>query len=298
MLVLAALGLACTGAALSPLGASAAADVAHGHLKQVIPVNPAQLFAPLAQYRTFTRAQLGDISTELPTLLGAEQAGDMSAARAAWLAPHLHWLEIGQDDGAYGAFGALGRSIDGTAAGYRGGVHNADFTGFHRIEYELWTADDISAAAAQTVTLENLIAKLRRIGMAKELPRSATALQNWVLRAHEILEDADRDTLTGDDDYGSATGVASVTADASATDEMLKLLEPVIEPRAPKLTARGEGDIARIQRVAKTTEVNGQWVAVAQLPQLQREQLDAAVGEALENLAPISDIIHVDGAQL
>jgi hypothetical protein len=30
------------------------------------------------------------------------------------LTAHLTWLKIGQDDGAYGAFGELGRAIDGT----------------------------------------------------------------------------------------------------------------------------------------------------------------------------------------
>jgi iron uptake system EfeUOB component EfeO/EfeM len=266
--------------------------------KRVVPVFVQQLWAPLDTYRSYASTELGDISSELTALLSAEQAGDMAAARADWLAPHLHWLLIGQDDGAYGAFGALGRSIDGTAAGYVGGVRSAEFTGFHRIEYELWTADDLSAAAAQTTTLQALIAKLQRIGMDRELPKSATALQNWVLRAHEILEDADRDTLTGDDDYGSGTGVASVTADAQATAEILTLLKPVITPRAPKLEARCRSDLARIEWVADATRVDGDWVGITELPTLQREALDAAVGQATEDLAPISDIIHVLGAKL
>ena len=37
-----------------------------------------------------------------------------------------------------------------------------------------------------------------------------------MLRPHEIFEDANRDTLSGEDEYGSGTALASLTADVAA----------------------------------------------------------------------------------
>ena len=90
---------------------------------------------------------------------------------------HLAWLDIGQDDGAYGCFGALGGEIDGTAAGLVGGTASPQFTGFHKIELDLWTDGNLTAAAADTATLQQLV-KTRDSDPNRDLsfPRVRTAL--------------------------------------------------------------------------------------------------------------------------
>lgn len=263
--------------------------------KYVIDVFQGQLVRPMLSYRAYVNGLLTQLNGQLSTLLAAEQAGNLPAAEAAWLPAHLSWLEIGQDDGAYGAFGALGGQIDGLADGHVGGTASPGFAGFHRIEFELWTKSDTSAAALATVALQALVARLERIGMARELPLSVSSLSAWVLRCHEILEDADRDSLTAYDNYGSGSDIASVSADVSATREMLSVLAPVIRPRAPHLLAVARAQLRALDRAATATVADGQWVAVAALPQAQRERVDAAAGAALETLAPVSDLIHVAG---
>ena len=71
-------------------------------------------------------------------------------------------------------------------------------------------------------------ARLAERKLGPELPMTPVGLSIWTLRSHEILEDGLRDSLTGDDEYGSGTALASITADVSATREMLALLSPVI----------------------------------------------------------------------
>ena len=128
-----------------------------------------------------------------------------------------------------------------------------------------------------------------------ELPATDVGVANWVLRPHEILEDAMRDTLTGDDDYGSGTGLASITADVSAVGQLLGLLAPVLDPLAPNLVARADGQLSAVLAAVDQTEINGTWVAVGDLPTLARERVDAAVGAALETLAPIPDLLTSTG---
>jgi high-affinity iron transporter len=263
-----------------------------------IPVVVGQLILPIRSFRGYVRQRLSTLDGQLATLLAAAQAGDLPSARADWLPAHLSWLEVGEDDKSYTAFGELGGEIDGVAAGLVGGVASPQFTGFHKIEYDLWVRRDTAAAATDAIHLQSLLAQIPKRGLSRWLPGTAAALSNWVLRCHEILEDAQRDTLTGDDDYGSDADVASVTADVMATREMLRLLAPAIQARVRGVVKVARSRLARVMTAADSTLVDGHWLGVMQLPVRQREKLDAAVDSALETLAPISDIIRVAGGAM
>jgi hypothetical protein len=255
---------------------------------------PAEL-GPLSTYRTYVARQLSMVQVDLNTLAGAIGAGNLAEAESDWSTAHLAWLDIGQDDGAYSCFGDLGGDIDGTAAGLVGGAASPQFTGFHKVELDLWTYRNLSAAAADTATLQQLVETLVAIPLATELPTTDAGVASWVLRPHEVLEDALRDTLTGDDDYGSGTGLASITADVSATRELLTLLAPVLDPLAPDLIARANGQLSAVLAAVDQTESNGTWVAVGNLPTVARGGVDAAVDAALETLAPIPDLLTSTG---
>jgi len=250
---------------------------------------------PLISYRLYVVHELLTLRADVKALAGAISAGNLAAAQSDWLTAHLVWLDIGQDDGAYGCFGELGDEIDGTAAGLLGGTASPQFTGFHRIELDLWTDGSLTSAAADTATLQQLVNTLIAIPIGTELPVTGAGIANWVLRPHEILEDAMRDTLTGDDDYGSGTGLASITADVSAVRELLGLLAPALNPLAPQLVARANGQLNAVLDAVGQTQANGTWVAVSALPTVAREQVDAAVGAALATLAPIPDLLTSTG---
>ncbi|HEY6525123.1 MAG TPA: EfeM/EfeO family lipoprotein, partial [Solirubrobacteraceae bacterium] len=266
-----------------------------GRGPDVVPVPALELDPPMMAYRAYVRRLFSAVERQLATLSGGLRAGDVAGAESAWLAAHLSWLEIGQDDGAYGAFGQLGRQIDGTAAGLVGGTADPEFTGFHKVELDLWTDHDLAAATSDAAELARLVARLAERKLGPELPMTPVGLSIWTRRSHEILEDGLRDSLTGDDEYGSGTALASITADVSATREMLTLLSRVIGPRAPRLVGRARRQLAAGIRAAQAARIGGRWVAVAAVPAPLRERVDAAVGAVLETLAPISDLIQVAG---
>jgi hypothetical protein len=252
-------------------------------------------FVPLDAYRRSVGRDLATVRADVGVLTAAISAGNLADAESDWFTAHLAWLDIGQDDGAYGCFGDLGGEIDGTAAGLVGGTASPQFTGFHKIELDLWRDGNLAAAAADTATLQQLLETLAAIPIGTELPSTDAGVASWVLRPHEILEDAGRDTLTGDDDYGSGTGLASITADVSAVGQLLGLLAPVLDPLAPSLVARANGQLSAVLTAVDQAEINGASVAVGDLPTPARERVDAAVGAVLETLAPIPDLLTSTG---
>ena len=250
----------------------------------------------LSEYRAYVAGKLATLQGLLGALSAAVGSGNLAAARSAWLSAHLTWLEIGQDDGAYGAFGTLGGEIDGLAAGHRLGTADPGFTGFHRVEFDLWTRRDLGAAATDTATLQKLLARLMKTPLARNLPATATGIGNWLLRPHEVLEDALRDSLTADDDYGSGTDLASISADVAAVRVLLSELAPGLKLFSPHLLGQATGRLDALIAAVDATRVQGGWVSIENLAVRQREQVDADVDAALETLAPIPDLLTSTGS--
>ena len=250
----------------------------------------------LSEYRAYVARKLSTLRARVAALGTAIGSGNLAEAQSAWLAAHLTWLEIGQDDGAYGAFGALGGKIDGLAAGHRLGTADPGFTGFHRIEFDLWTKRDLQAAASDTGILHHLLTKLTNVPLSTYLPATPTGIGNWLLRPHEALEDALRDSLTADDDYGSGTDLASITADVAAVRTLLSELAPLLHPVAPHLLSQASTELDSLIAAIDATHANDNGVSIKDLPLRQRQQVDADVGAALETLAQIPDLLTSTGS--
>jgi high-affinity iron transporter len=253
-----------------------------------------QLIRPLSHYRVYADARLRAVKAQIATLRARLAAGDRRGAQSAWLTAHLTWLTIGQDDGAYGAFGDLGGRIDGTAEGVVGGTSSPRFTGFHRVEFDLFRRHDLAAAARDARVLARLVNTITVRAVAETyLPATTTAISAWTLRCHEVLEDALRDSLTYNDDYGSNSDAASVAADVTATREMLAVLTPPLSSRSPRLIVAGRRDLASVDRALAAARTGRGWLSLHALSRRRRQQIDAAVDAALETLAPVSELTQV-----
>ena len=250
---------------------------------------------PVIAYEAYVTQQLNVLAGEVTALQSAIASGSLAQAEAAWLTAHLTWQRLGA---AYDAFGTLGTNIDGLAPGQAvgqapGAPGGSSFEGFHRIELDLWGEQDLGAAGADAAQLAANVAVL-----VEQFSIDAIAPAELPLRAHEILEDSLRTELSGDDDYGSGTDMASVEADVSGTEVLLHLLAPLLKARAPELVSRAMVQLNRLDVALAATMQDGRWVAVSQVPLSRREQVDGAIGAALEILAVIPDIMPVVGSTL
>jgi high-affinity iron transporter len=259
----------------------------------VAPVTVIELVPPLAKYSVYVDKLLGLLRTQVGALRGAIRGGALPAAELDWSKAHFTWLELGQDDAAYGAFGELGQQIDGLAAGLPHTVANPNFTGFHRVELDLWKHHDIQAATADSARLAALVEKLSPTIVQHDLPLTATSLDSWVLRCHEILEDAIRDSLSQDDDYGSNSDLTSLAADVNATYEMLNVLGPAITARRPQIVPDAARDLRTVARAIVRAGGPSRYRDLRTLPLRERQALDSATGAAAETLAPVSEILQV-----
>lgn len=259
----------------------------------VLPVATIQLAQPIARFTEYVDGRLLRLRPQLQQLQRAADSGDLQAAERAWQPAHVTYLEIGEDDAAYGSFGELGEQIDGLAAGLPNTTSKRGFTGFHRVEFDLWRRRDVAAAARDTTQLRGFVNRLTPQAVAADFKLNSLSVDAWVLRCHEILEDGLRDSLTGNDDYGSNSDLASLSADVTATREMMSVLAPLIGPRGPQIVPTATTELRTLDAAITAAGGTGAHITLIKLPARSRQDLDEATGAATETLAPVSEILQV-----
>jgi iron uptake system EfeUOB component EfeO/EfeM len=226
------------------------------------------------------------LSRELTTLDAAVRRGDLAAARLVWLQAHSHYVRIG---GTGGAFGTSAAAIDGLPSASSGGVRGSDFTGFHLVEQLLWNG-------GTRVQLQAAITRLSRdvATLATTLRAGAGQPRELILAPRRILETAARSTLTGDDDFGSHSGLATLAADVTGARQLMQVLDPLLQKRNRDLAARvEEGLTALAEQLAQVRLPDGRYPTLQSLDARRRERLDGAVDGLLELVAQVPTTLQL-----
>ncbi|MGH3216886.1 MAG: EfeM/EfeO family lipoprotein [Trebonia sp.] len=265
----------------------------------VKPVTVQDLTPANDSYQKYAAAQLTDLAAQVATIQSDLRRDDIARAKQDWLAAQLDWERVGA---SYDSFGDLGRAVDGLPDGYPGGVNDKDFTGLHRLEYGLWHGQRAAELEQVTAVLARNVATVRKNLTTDDLAGDPT---NLPIRAHEILEDALRDHLSGIDDQGSGAAFAETYADVQVTRAILGYLAPLIDARQPGLagTLTAELDTLdqallapRAPRAPGAAQANGAWTSLGAASPAVREHVNAAIGAELESVASVPDLLEVPPA--
>jgi iron uptake system EfeUOB component EfeO/EfeM len=248
--------------------------------KAVLPVTYNDLVPYAKEYETIEEAAIKVLAAQTATLDAAVRSGNLAAARRDWLTAHQQYETLGD---AYSAFGNFDTEIDGRADAT--GVNSSQWTGFFRLEYGLWHGQSLTALGPVADTLNEYVGQLATWWPTQQVP-----LADLGRRAHEVIENALQFQLTGHDDYGSGSTLASTAAAITASRVLLNLLRPLLVPRDPQLPEVYSG-LSQLQSLLDKERLpNGGWVPGSQLPTTTRQAIDAAAGQVLQELAPIASI--------
>ena len=240
---------------------------------------------PLATYRTFVGRELGALAVALAELRARMAAADVEGARHAYVAAHGHYERIGA---VYDAFGELDAAINGTADGLPDGERDVAFTGFHRVEAQLWAAPPDVADLAPVGKLAADVDAL-----AETVPTMEIDPIGYVIRAHEILENALQEQVTGLSQRHSRTGIDDTAASVLGARTVLQTLRALIVARDPALLARIDAGLDRVDAsLATLARPDGTHLADDRLTSGQRGALTGAIGALLEDLARLPGLIE------
>ncbi|WP_418082236.1 EfeM/EfeO family lipoprotein [Streptomyces qaidamensis] len=245
------------------------------------PVTEHDLIPPALAYQKWVGSGLDDVVRLTSRLREAIGRGDLAGARAAWLPAHLEYERLGA---AYDAFGDADGEINGTDAGLPGGVHDNDFTGFHRIEYGLWHGQSAAELGAPAAALLKAVTALHDSWTQTRMDPAQLGL-----RAHEILENTVQFELTGRTDYGSGSNLATARANLDGTRDVLSRLRPLLATRYGDLP-RLEKELATAQDTLDGFRHGDEWTPLAHVSRPQRETVDAVLDDLVERLASVATL--------
>ena len=253
----------------------------------VKPITVQELTGPNRKYEAYAAAGLQALAGAVATLTKDLRGSNITAARTDWLAAQLDWEKAGA---SYDSFGDDGLAVDGLPGGLVNGVNDKAFTGLHRLEYGLWHGQSAASLPPVAGELARNVASVRKNLTSGDLAGDPT---NLPIRAHEILEDALRDHLSGLDDQGSGAAFPETYADLQVTRVVLGELAPLIDARAPRLLSTAQAQMSTLQQALLATREDGRWTSLSAASPSARQHVDGAIGALLETLSSVPDLLEV-----
>lgn len=261
-------------------------NLAGEQVSELSPLPARDFAAPEREYRAYAQQWIAHALSGATSLQRALTAGNRSAAKIAWGVTWSDYLHLGA---VYGLLSEQNQAIDGAPGVLPGGSTDPHFVGLHRIEMGLWTGASLGSLIGYARLLAGDLDRLHSVVARVEF----TALE-YATRSHEIIEDAQRDLLSGMDVPWSGQGVLGTAASLAATEEVFHTLEPLISGRE---NTEGEvrSELAMLSGVLESiSRRHGGYPSLAELGSYEHEQLNGYVAGALSALEQMPGVLETE----
>ena len=183
----------------------------------------ALLASAVAGYERYTTSQIEALVTRTQEFVDAVKRGDVPAAQALYPVARTYWERI---EPVAESFGDLDPRIDGRDDGEPG----VEFTGYHRLERDLWAT---GLQPDSTAMADRLTADIREL-QARVAGIELTPLQ-LANGAKELLDEIATGKITGEEDRYSHTDLWDFRANVDGSQAAVAALRPVLDQRDPAL---------------------------------------------------------------
>jgi iron uptake system component EfeO len=239
----------------------------------------AKLAEATRSYQRYVKSQTGTLLVKTQEFVDAVKAGDLAKGKELYPISRTYWERI---EPVAEIFGDLDPAIDGREADLAEGE---EWTGFHRIEKDLWTNKDVSRSGP---VADKLLADVRTI-VAKANATPLTPL-NLANGAKELLDEVATGKITGEEDIWSHTDLWDFAANLEGSRAAVQALRPVLEERAPGLVGTLDERFAAAEAALAVHRKGDGWRLHDELSKAELKTLSDAInalGEPISKIAPI-----------
>ena len=240
-----------------------------------------------AEYTTYVQDELAELVTGTEQFVTAIKAGRDDEARAIYPEARTHWERV---ETIAAEFGDLDPAIDARETGLQEGE---EWTGWHRLEKDLWPARAKNYTpltdAEQAELADKLLADTKTIQeQGQDLKLTATDI---VEGSQGLLEEIAGGKVTGEEEYWSRTDLWDFQANLDGAKKGFDLLEPVTEGRDAKLAAKINRQFDAVQDLLDETKHGAGFVTYDKLTTQQVKAMSGAVNALGESLAEVSVVL-------
>ncbi|HYN97721.1 MAG TPA: iron uptake system protein EfeO [Pilimelia sp.] len=233
-----------------------------------------------ANYQRYVKSQTAALLVKSREFVAAVKAGDVAKAKALFPVTRTYWERI---EPVAEIFGDLDPKIDGREEVVEEGM---EFTGFHRIEKDLWVANDISKSGPMA---DRLMADIEEI-VAKANAEKLSPLQ-LANGAKELLDEVATGKITGEEDRYSHTDLWDFAANLDGSQAAVAALRPVLEERAPDLVKQLDAEFENTESTLAKHRVGDGWKLHTQLSRAQLKELSDAINALGEPVSKVAAVI-------
>ena len=240
----------------------------------------AKLSQATDSYQRYVRSQTAALLDKTQDFVAAVKAGDTAKAKALYPVARTYWERI---EPVAEIFGDLDPKIDGREEVIEEGM---EFTGFHRIEKDLWVTGDVSRSGP---VADRLMADIHEI-VAKANAEKLSPL-NLANGAKELLDEVATGKITGEEDRYSHTDLWDFHANVEGSQAVIAALRPVLEERSPDLVGQLDAAFAKVESTLGKHQVGDGWKLHNQLSQAELKQLSDVINALAEPISKVAAVV-------
>jgi iron uptake system component EfeO len=236
-----------------------------------------RLAAAVTGYRTYVSGEAAALVTRTTEFATAVKAGDVAKAKELYPIARTHWERI---EPVAESFGDLDPLIDGREDDVEAGK---EWTGFHKIEKDLWTTGDISADGP---IADRLVTDVKDIAnRVSSVELSPLHLANG---SKELLDEVATSKVTGEEDRYSHTDLWDFAANVEGSKAAVDALRPVLVDRAPALLTDLDARFAAVQAALDKHRVGTAWKSYPELSVTEVKELSDRVNGLAEPVSKVA----------
>ncbi|MBQ1044640.1 iron uptake system protein EfeO [Micromonospora sp. C72] len=228
-------------------------------------------------YQRYVRSQTAALLTKTEEFVAAVKANDVAKAKALYPVARTYWERI---EPVAESFGDLDPKIDGREEVVEEGM---EFTGFHRIEKDLWTTGDVSKDGP---IADQLLVDVKAI-VAKANAEKLTPLQ-LANGAKALLDEVASGKITGEEERYSHTDLWDFNANLEGSKAAIAALRPALEQRAPDLVKQLDSEFANVEATLGRHRAGDGWKLHTQLGKAELKELSDAVNALAEPVSKVA----------
>ncbi len=181
------------------------------------------------------------------------------------------------------SFGDLDPKIDARVNDVEPGT---EWTGYHRIEKQLWEAGNTAGMAKYA---DRLLADVKTVvAKAKAVTLNPLQLANG---AKELLDEVATGKITGEEDRYSHTDLWDFQANVEGSQAAVQALRPALQERDPALVKTLDANFkAVLASVDKYRQGDG-FVSYDKVPQAERKQLSTTLDALAEPVSRVASVV-------
>ncbi|MER7209158.1 iron uptake system protein EfeO [Streptosporangium sp. NPDC000239] len=240
----------------------------------------AKLAEATAGYKRYIKTQSDTLLTKTQEFVDAVKAGDIDKAKALFPVARTYWERI---EPVAEIFGDLDPAIDARENDLAEGEK---WTGFHKIEKDLWVTKDVSKDGP---VADKLMADIKTIvDKANGAEISPVLLGNG---AKGLLDEVASGKITGEEDRYSHTDLWDFDANLQGSKAAVQALRPVLEERAPDLVKTLDERFAATEAELGTHRAGDGWKLHTELSKDELKKLSDSINALAEPISKIAAIV-------